>query len=237
MKNFNLKSPERNPANPAAWGQALREASAELQIFLSDAQVNRFLLYYRELAFWNSKFNLIASAESPQEIFLRHFLDSLTLIPCLPLPDGRLIDIGTGGGFPGIPLKITLNRLQVTLVEASRKKASFLKSLRRLLDLGELEVLQERVENLAERDAFRHGFDMVVSRAALKLPEYLRWGKELMTPEGVIIAMKGANYSRELEEVQGQLADWGLALAEERRLTLPLAGDSRVLLIFRKSIS
>lgn len=208
-----------------------------MQVALSDVQLNRFLLYYQELAFWNSKFNLIASSASPQEIFIKHFLDSLTLIPCLPIPGGRLIDIGSGGGFPGIPLRIALDSLRVTLVEASRKKASFLKSLRRLLDLGHLEVLQERVEILAEQDAHRAAFDMVVSRAALKLPEYLRWGKELMAPDGVIIAMKGANYSQELEEVRDRLADWGLSLAEARCLTLPLTGDFRVLLIFRKSFS
>lgn len=224
-----------NSADSAHWGRLLREAAAELKLAISDEQLNRFLTYYRELAFWNSKFNLIASSASPQEIFIKHFLDSLTLIPCLPAHGGRLIDIGAGGGFPGIPLRIARDSLQVTLVEVSRKKASFLKSLRRLLDLGNLEVLQERVEVLAEQDAYRAAFDMVVSRAALKLPEYLRWGKELMAPDGVMIAMKGANYSQELEEVRDRLAGWGLTLAEARCLNLPLTGESRVLLIFRKS--
>jgi len=159
----------------------------------------------------------------------------LTLIPFIPLPDSSLLDIGTGGGFPGIPLKIALNSLNVTLLEASRKKVSFLKSLNRLLNLNKIQVLQERVECLLQKEQYRNRFDIVVSRAALKLPEYLRFGKELVTPDGLIIAMKGVNYQLELDEVQENIEDWGLFLAEVHSLTLPLTGDFRVIMIFKRS--
>jgi len=192
-------------------------------------------LYYEELKFWNSRVNLISSSESAADIFIKHFLDSLTLIPFIPLPDSSLLDIGTGGGFPGIPLKIALNSLNVTLLEASRKKVSFLKSLNRLLNLNKIQVLQERVECLLQKEQYRNRFDIVVSRAALKLPEYLRFGKELVTPDGLIIAMKGVNYQLELDEVQENIEDWGIFLAEVHSLTLPLTGDFRVIMIFKRS--
>lgn len=230
MKHFNPS--ETDFADPARWCQALQEAAADFQVSLSAHQLNRFLVYYRELKFWNSRVNLIASAESARDIFVKHFLDSLTLIPFLPVTDGKLIDIGTGGGFPGIPLKIALENLNVTLVEASRKKVSFLKSLRRLLRLTDVQILQERVECLIGDESFRNRFDIVVSRAALKLPDYLRFGQELVSSRGVIIAMKGANYRAELKDVRGYLENHGLFLSEVRSLTLPGTGDFRAILIF-----
>lgn len=235
MNNFNFS--EIDNADPAQWCRLFQEAAAEFDVLLSDAQLNRFLMYYRELKFWNSRINLIASAESVTDIVIKHFLDSLTLIPCIPFPDGRLIDIGTGGGFPGIPLKIALNSLKVTLLEASRKKVSFLKSLRRLLNLQDMKILNERVEDLITQAPCPNRFDMVVSRAALKLPEYLRFGKELVSSHGVIIAMKGANYQHELEDVNDILEEYGIFLAEVRSLALPCTGDFRAILIFRKSLS
>jgi len=232
LKNFDTS--EIN-SGPARLNKLLQEAVADFNVLLSDQQSKNFLLYYEELKFWNSRINLISSSESAADIFIKHFLDSLTLIPFIPLPDSSLLDIGTGGGFPGIPLKIALNSLNVTLLEASRKKVSFLKSLNRLLNLNKIQVLQERVECLLQKEQYRNRFDIVVSRAALKLPEYLRFGKELVTPDGLIIAMKGVNYQLELDEVQENIEDWGIFLAEVHSLTLPLTGDFRVIMIFKRS--
>jgi len=232
LKNFDTS--EINSGS-ARLNKLLQEAVADFNVLLSDQQSKNFLLYYEELKFWNSRINLISSSESAADIFIKHFLDSLTLIPFIPLPDSSLLDIGTGGGFPGIPLKIALNSLNVTLLEASRKKVSFLKSLNRLLNLNKIQVLQERVECLLQKEQYRNRFDIVVSRAALKLPEYLRFGKELVTPDGLIIAMKGVNYQLELDEVQENIEDWGIFLAEVHSLTLPLTGDFRVIMIFKRS--
>ncbi|OPY85634.1 MAG: Ribosomal RNA small subunit methyltransferase G [Syntrophus sp. PtaU1.Bin208] len=211
----------------------LRESAADFGVFLSEEQLNCFRLYYRELNFWNARFNLVASTESA-EVFVKHFLDSLTLVPCLPAADGRLLDIGTGGGFPGIPLKISLPSLKVTLLEASRKKVSFLKSLCRILKLEEMSILQERLEDLLKDESYRNRFEMVVSRAALKLPEYLQAARELVSPSGLIFAMKGAGYREELVEVSEALTDWNLCLADVHTLTLPERGDFRAILVFKK---
>jgi len=223
-----------NSAEPGQLSQLLRKWAAGFGVFLSEGQLKSFRLYYQELHFWNARFNLVASTGSAVDIFVKHFLDSLTLVTCLPFPNGRLLDIGTGGGFPGIPLKISLPGLQVTLLEASRKKVSFLKSLCRLLKLEEMSILQQRVEDLLNNDSYRNRFDMVVSRAALKLPEYLQVGKELISSSGFIFAMKGANYQQELDGVQSHLQEWNLFLADVHTLTLPGTGDFRAILIFKK---
>jgi len=230
----NPHSSDFNPAESERLSQLLQEWAADLGVSLSKEQLKSFHLYYRELHFWNSRFNLVASTGSATEVFVKHFLDSLTLVPCLPTPEGRLLDIGTGGGFPGIPLKISLPGLKVTLLEASRKKVSFLKSLCRLLKLEEMTIVQQRVEDLLNDGQYRHRFDMVVSRAALKLPEYLQVGKELISSSGFIFAMKGANYQQELDDVQSHLQEWNLFLADIHTLTLPLTGDFRAILIFKK---
>ncbi len=215
----------------------LKKSAEDFNVVLSDRQLNSFLLYYRELKLWNSRINLISSFESAADIFSKHFLDSLTLVPHLPVADGTLLDIGTGGGFPGVPLKIARNDLKVTLLEVSRKKVSFLKSLRRLLELQEIEILRERVENIYMKERYHNLFDVVVSRAALKLPEYLRFGKELLSSNGVLIVMKGTNYRLELAEIEEQLDRLGLFLSKAHFLTLPPSGEFRAILIFRRSFS
>ncbi|WP_175476339.1 16S rRNA (guanine(527)-N(7))-methyltransferase RsmG [Syntrophus gentianae] len=223
-----------NSAGSGRLMRLLRESAAGFGVFLSEEQLNSFRFYYRELNFWNARFNLVASTESAADVFVKHFLDSLTLVPYLPAPDGHLIDIGTGGGFPGIPLKISLPGLKVTLLEASRKKVSFLKSLCRILKLEEMSILQERLEDLLKDEFYRNRFEMVVSRAALKLPEYLQAGKELVSPSGRIFAMKGAGYREELADVSEALADWDLCLADVHTLALPETGDFRAILVFKK---
>lgn len=234
LKNFNLS--KIGDTDPVRLGQLLQEAAADFHVFLSDEQLKSFLLYYHELKLWNSRINLISSSESDVDIFIKHFLDSLTLIPFITKSEGRLIDIGTGGGFPGIPLKIALNGLDVTLLEVSRKKVSFLKALRRLLKLEDIQILQERVEVLIEKESYRNRFDLVVSRAALKLPEYLRVGRELVSSQGMIFAMKGVNYQSELSEINKHLEGRHLTLSEVHSLTLPVTGDFRAILIFKRSL-
>ncbi|OPY15025.1 MAG: Ribosomal RNA small subunit methyltransferase G [Syntrophus sp. PtaB.Bin001] len=227
----------REKAVPAQLCQLLKKSAEDFNVFLSDRQLNSFLIYHRELKLWNSRINLISSSESSEDIFIKHFLDSLTIVPHLCNSVGMLLDIGTGGGFPGLPLKIYRNDLKVTLLEASRKKVSFLKSLCRMLELQEIDIIQERVENILMKERYHNRFDAVVSRAAFKLPEYLSLGKELVSPNGLLIAMKGANYQLELDEIKEQLGIWNLFLSKVHCLKLPVSGDFRAVLIFQRSIS
>jgi 16S rRNA (guanine527-N7)-methyltransferase len=125
----------------------LGQAAQKLGIPLSDIQLDQFDTYQQEILKWNAKTNLI-SEKSAQEVVSRHFLDSLTALQFIDNQRARIIDIGSGAGFPGIPLKIARPNLQLYLMESNRKKVSFLKHIIRLLNFSETVVLHERVENL-----------------------------------------------------------------------------------------
>ena len=174
----------------------LGQAARELGIELSTLQMEQFDLYQKELLQWNAKTNLI-SEKSAQEIVSRHFLDSLTALQFIDNQRARIIDIGSGAGFPGIPLKIACPDLQLYLMESNRKKVSFLKHIIRLLNFTETFVLHERAENLIKNNKWKDFFDVVISRAAFKLPEFLSLGAFFLAPQGKLIALKGRDVENE----------------------------------------
>jgi 16S rRNA (guanine527-N7)-methyltransferase len=177
----------------------LRDNARQLNIELNDAQLAQFTIYKNELMSWNAKINLI-SEKSAREIITRHFLDSLTALPFMDNPDARIIDIGCGAGFPGLPLKIAQPRLKVYLLEANRKKVSFLKHILRLLRLSDVMVLHDRFENIIRNNAWKEKFDFLVSRAALKLPALQALSGFFLTPDGEFIAWKGTNVEEEIKQ-------------------------------------
>lgn len=179
----------------------LSEGAAAIGIRLGPAELDRFATYHREILLWNRRINLV-SERSAQEIVIRHFLDSLTPAPFLDRPDGALIDLGSGGGFPGIPLRIALPGLHLSLVEASRKKSSFLSHAVRTLRLDGVQVIRKRVEELTAGEAFAGRFDTLISRAAFKLPDLIRTASFFLKPGGQLIAMKGPDPQEEMEEME-----------------------------------
>lgn len=206
----------------------LIKAAAEIGISLSEVQLEQFRLYERELLFWNRRVNLI-SMKSPLDIPVKHFMDSLTLAEFVP--DGsRLLDIGTGAGFPGMPLKILKPAISLTLVESNGRKVSFLKELGRKLQV-EVEILNSRVEDLGEQ--YRGVFDVVVSRAGLRLRELLEAGVFFKAPGGKILAMKGGDSREEETLSEGVINRLGIVLAGTRELRLPITGDGRKIYIFQ----
>jgi len=168
----------------------------------------QFEVYRRELLQWNEKTNLI-SDKSAGEIESRHFLDSLTALQFIGSENSRIIDIGSGAGFPGIPLKIASPALQLYLVETNRKKVSFLKHIVRLLNLTDTVVLHERVENLLQDARWKEFFDVLISRAAFKLPEMLPWGAFFLKPSGRLIALKGKDMAAEFSQAEAVAAQHG----------------------------
>ena len=168
-----------------------------LGIELNEQQLAQFEIYKNELLQWNAKTNLI-SENSAQEIITRHFLDSLTALQFIDTPAARMIDVGCGAGFPGLPLKIALPSLELYLLETNRKKVSFLKHVIRLLNLSTVVVLHERVENIIKTDTWKEKFDVLISRAAFKLSELLPQGEYFLTLGGKLIALKGPNVEEEL---------------------------------------
>ena len=175
---------------------SLLQNARHLGIELNEQQLAQFDVYKNELLQWNAKINLI-SEKSSQEIVNRHFLDSLTALQFIDKQDARVLDIGSGAGFPGLPLKIACPTLQIYLLESNRKKVSFLKHIIRLLSLPETFVLHERAENVIKDIKWKDFFDVVVSRAAFKLSELLSFGSFFLAPQGKLIALKGPDVDAE----------------------------------------
>jgi 16S rRNA (guanine527-N7)-methyltransferase len=211
----------------------LSEGAAEVGVPLGKAELDLFALYHRELLLWNRRINLV-SQQTSREIVIRHFVDSLTPAPWIERPEGLLIDIGSGGGFPGIPLRIALPRLQLTLVESSRKKTSFLAHIVRTLKLDNVTIIKERVAALIGEAACAGAFDTVTSRAAFKLPELLRMASFLLKPEGLLIALKGPDPQEEMNEAETVLNAVGMILTACRDSHLPGSNSSRKIIIYKR---
>src|SRR3972149_3451901 len=152
----------------------LTRGGAKLGLALTEAQIEHFITYLTELKRWNRKANLVGFRTD--EAVVRHgILESLTLLKAFEVkPNLRLIDVGTGAGLPGIPLKIAAPDLAVTLVEAMRKKVSFLRQVCRLLQLRGISVLQARAGSLHRAPAHREGYALATARAVTRLPEAAR---------------------------------------------------------------
>ncbi len=212
----------------------LAGAAGEIGIPLSGHELDLLMEYSRELLLWNEKMSLV-SLKSPLDI-IKHLIDSLA--PARLIKNGqKLLDIGTGAGLPGIPLKITRESLRVTLLDSSRKKTSFLKSVIRKLGLRDISVVNDRAESLTLEKHYRGSFDIVISRAAFKIPYFLTVGEPFLSDGGILIAMKGKNADNELEEAAGAIRKTGLALTGSHEIELPIKGESRKLLCFTKGLS
>lgn len=217
-----------------SWPRLLTYAATSLKIKLEERQLHLFTRYHRELAAWNAKINIF-SRNATDNFLLEHFIDSLAIAALLPHRESTVLDMGSGGGFPGIPLKIAIETLKIYLLEASRKKTSFLKHIIRTLQLTGVTVIHKRAESLRDDGSYRGSFDVVVSKAAFKLPQLLSLGAFFLAPEGILIAMKGAEIEKEKKEAESAAAEAGLYLAAFQVATLPVAGNRRTILIYKKA--
>lgn len=189
------------PPDPSA--SAIGAGAAALGIALDDGQLERLAAYARLLTHWNATHNLTAIRDDAQ-VLTHHLLDSLALVPVLTRLTGgaaaRVLDVGSGGGLPGIVLAIALPQLGVTLVDAVRKKCAFLTQARLELRLDNVKVVHARVETLREPP-----FDIIVSRALASLPQFVDWTRHLLRPGGCWLAMKGKLPSEEMAALPADL--------------------------------
>lgn len=207
--------------------QEFRTACEKNGIMLDDNQMQQFRTYTDLLIEWNEKMNLTAITD-PGQIWEKHFLDSI--LPFAGLDIHTLADVGTGAGFPGIPVKITWPSIQVTLVEPLKKRCRFLEEVKNQLDLKDLVICPERAEEFA--GAHRDEFDAVCSRAVARLSILLELTAPLARPGGLIIALKGPGAAAELKAAGPALKALHLILVRESDTSLS-AGE-RVNLYFEK---
>ena len=180
----------------------LRRGIDRQGLSVTDEQIELIITYLRELKRWNRKANLVGFRTD--EALIRHgVLESLAFLPAIQVRPGlQMIDIGSGAGLPGIPLKIVAPDLTVTLVEATRKKVSFLRQICRLLQLRGTSVLQDRAEFLQKDPAHRHAYDVVTARAVARLPEAITFCAPFMKPEGRVVLPVGPQWPREAETLR-----------------------------------
>jgi 16S rRNA (guanine527-N7)-methyltransferase len=207
----------------------LGQASQEIGVSLTEPQRELFRLYLQELLEWNQKFNL-TGIKDPGDIIIKHFVDSLTPLPYLEV-DCRLLDIGPGAGFPGIPLKIAASQLHVTLVDASRRKVSFLKHLIRILELQKISAQHGRVEEMERPD---NPFQIIISRAFQRFELLLKIVSPILEPKNMLVAMLGPTTRKELSGFEDLASLESLVLSRAVSLELPLGRGQRTLLFFQK---
>ncbi|MBI4785844.1 MAG: 16S rRNA (guanine(527)-N(7))-methyltransferase RsmG [Chloroflexi bacterium] len=186
---------------------------------LDAGQLAAFEQYYRELNAWNTRVNLTAITEREQ-VIVKHFLDSLSVAPQVHSAI-TLIDIGAGAGFPGVPLKIALPHLRVTLLEATRKKAEFLKHLIAQFELSNTIAVQARAEDLARDAAHREQYDCAVARAVAELATLLEYSLPFVKVGGIFIAQKGNKVEDEIRRAERALTVLGGRVREIVPVQLP----------------
>jgi 16S rRNA (guanine527-N7)-methyltransferase len=210
-------------------GQILRSGARELGVELSDSQLDSCLLYLLELKKWNRKINLTA-IRADQDIVIKHFLDSFSFIKGFaPIEGIKLLDMGSGAGFPALPLKVAIPGISVTMVESVKKKTAFLRHIIRTLRLTGAEVSDKRTEELP--DSFHSIFDVVTARAFADMETALAAGNPFLKSGGIIVLSRGPDEHIDEQE----LAKIGVVLVKKDELTLPHSDYKRAIWVFRKA--
>lgn len=191
----------------------------------------RLLRLREELLAWNTRVNLTAITD-PVEVLYKHFLDSLALLEVSDPARARVLDIGAGAGFPGLPLKIARPRWELVLLEATGKKVAFQRHVIEALGLSGIEALHGRAEEIAHQAPYRGSFDLVTARAVAALPALLEYAAPFCRVGGQILLPKKGDLAAELEQGKRAAQALGLALKAERAVTLPGLDDGRRILVW-----
>jgi len=220
------------------WNQMIVTGAETMGVRVSAFQVAQFGAHIRELLLWNRKTNVTAITQ-PMEVAIKHVVDSLAIAGWIH-PESSVLDVGSGGGFPGIPLKILMPSLSVTLIDSSRKKNSFQRHVIRTLGLVNIAAWQTRVEEFsANPDGLIGGnanaFSVIICRAFTNLARFVETAMPLLAPAGRVIAMKGRISSEELADVSNlisRLSRAGTVLHSQTiSYNLPFFGAERCLYI------
>jgi 16S rRNA (guanine527-N7)-methyltransferase len=213
----------------------LAKSSRELLGLELNPDVQRaFGLYADHLLEWNKNVNLTAIT-APEAIEMRHFLDSLSVVLAGPFASGqRVLDVGTGAGFPGLPLRLVHPQIELTLLEATTKKTRFLEHIVALLNLGNVRILNTRAEEAGQDTASREKFDVVLARAVAQMPVLGEYMLPLCKVGGRCIALKGENAAAEMQQAENALRILGGRLEKMIQVELPQVPETHHLVVIQK---
>lgn len=208
----------------------------QLHLELSKKQILQFISYYELLIDWNSRMNLTAITEF-EDVLKKHFIDSLSLISAvsdLAQKQYDLIDVGTGAGFPGIPLKIAFPNLKITLLDSLNKRIQFLNEVIYKLELQDIEAVHGRAEDFAKPDQFRERYDLCVSRAVANLATLSEYCIPFVKPGGFFISYKSEKVNVELEEAKKAISVLGGSFQKNIEFLLPHSDITRNFIVIQK---
>jgi 16S rRNA (guanine527-N7)-methyltransferase len=215
--------------------QILYDGAQQFNLTLSESQLNAFEQYSQELIAWNQKVNLTRIVE-PEEIAVKHFLDSLSVCQALPdlSPGLAIIDVGSGAGFPGLPLKIALPDICLTLLESTGKKTAFLQHIVGTLNLTDVTILTARTEEVGQQSTHREQYDVAVARAVSALPTLAEYTLPLVKVGGRVIVQKGQLPAGEVKRAANALEILGGRIRHILLVTVPGLDAERHLLVIDK---
>lgn len=206
----------------------------EFSVQLNKRQICQFLKYYEILVEWNSFMNLTGITEY-SEVIKKHFIDSLSIVKCLDLSNVSIvIDVGTGAGFPGIPLKIVFPQLKVTLLDSLRKRISFLDKVIEELELSDIRTIHGRAEDFARQEKYREQYDLCVSRAVANLSTLSEYCIPFVKIDGAFVSYKSEKISEELLSAERAIKVLGAVLENRMDFVLPHTDMNRTILLIRK---
>ncbi len=199
-------------------------------IDINDEVIKMFFDYMNGIISWNDKINVTAIIE-PKEFIVKHFVDSITINEIIN-NEGKLLDVGTGAGFPGIPIKLLNNKLSVTLIDSVNKKLNVIRDVTKDMNIDNLEIIHSRAEDLARDNNYREKYDYVTTRAVSNLSTILEYMVPFLKVNGIAICMKGPNYKEEIDDSTNTFKVLGIRLKEVKKYVFE--GQERNVLIIEK---
>jgi len=212
--------------------ELLKEKTSKINIVLSDDKIEKFETYMNLLQEWNEKINLSSIIED-EEIIDKHFIDSL-MIQRYIKGDESIIDIGTGAGFPGIPIRIVNDDIKLTLLDSLNKRIKFLECVCEEIKLNNVEFIHGRTEEIAHLEKYREKYDIATARAVARLNVLLEYCLPYVKVNGIFICMKSSDIDDELEEAKNALKILGGKIEKVDEFTLPDTDIKRKIIIIRK---
>ena len=214
--------------------EILRQGIEDFGIEASDKMLADFQKYKEILVEWNQKMNL-TGIEDEKEVFIKHFLDSISAVSKGYIKNGMsLIDVGTGAGFPGMPLRISLPDLKVTLLDSLNKRINFLQEVANQIDIDDIEFIHGRAEDFGKDENYRECFDIATARAVAGLPALMEFCVPFVKVGGHFVCLKGPNANLELEESKKAMEVLGVEYIEKIDIKLPEIDLDHNILVFKK---